>query len=200
MSRRFTAAQVAEFTEALRRELPPGSTVSTKVLHVSRSGMSREIGAYIVRDGQIADISWEVAAIIGATLGNSGGVKLSGVGMDMGFHLVYSLSRRLYPQGHLCTGSTGVTPTGRKARAPRCPSNDHSNDWSRLAREYDAAHPEPQDAEIAASLAGDDDDARRIRSEYVSARQDWIAAQGPKLYSRTRVHSDGGYAITNRGL
>jgi hypothetical protein len=34
--------------------------------------------------------------------------------MDMGFHLVYTLSYALYPQGFGCVGE-------------RCPSNDHSN-------------------------------------------------------------------------
>jgi len=34
--------------------------------------------------------------------------------MDMGFHLVYSLSRALYPDGFACVGDY-------------CPSNDHSN-------------------------------------------------------------------------
>ena len=34
--------------------------------------------------------------------------------MDMGFHLVYELSRALYPAGFVCSGD-------------KCNSNDHSN-------------------------------------------------------------------------
>jgi hypothetical protein len=43
-----------------------------------------------------------------------GGIKQHGAGMDMGFGLVYTLSRSLYPNGFECIGE-------------RCPSNDHSN-------------------------------------------------------------------------
>jgi len=39
--------------------------------------------------------------------------------MDMGFHLVSTLSYYLYPEGFGCTGKS----EGRD----RCPSNDHSN-------------------------------------------------------------------------
>lgn len=197
MSRpRFTTQQIAEFTERLRSELPPGSTVTTQVLHVSRTGMSREIAAFIVRDGQIVNISWEVAAITGQRYGDRGGVIVGGAGMDMTFALVYSLSSCLYPNGHRCTGSTGLTPTGKLSKALRCPSNDHTNDYGRLARIYDAAHIEDESAVARAAESGDDDAARRIRSAYVSARQEWIAAQKPRMWSKRRQHRDGGYAIS----
>lgn len=193
MSRtRFTPEQIEEFTIRLRSELPPGSTVTTQILHVSRSGMQREIAAFIVRDGQIANISWEVAAITDQRYGDRGGVIVGGAGMDMTFALVYSLSRRLYPEGHRCTGSDGYTPTGKRSKAPRCPSNDHTNDYGHLAREYDAAHSEEYRADEAPGLT--DNERRELSIAYVSARQAWIAAQ--PTYTRTRRHSDGGYAIT----
>lgn len=195
-SKRFTADEIARFTADLRATLTPGSTVSTKVLHVSRSGLSREIGAYIVRDGQIVNISWQVAAIIGARYGDRGGVVLGGAGMDMTFYLVYQLSSRLYPEGHACTGSTGYTPSGKRSKAPRCPSNDHSNDYNRLAREYDAAHPysETDDTSTLEALG----EAQKRRTAHVAARQEWIAAQ--RTYSRSRTHADGGYALVRVSL
>lgn len=195
MSRRFTPAQVAEFTAELRAELPPGSQVSTQVLHVSRSGMSREIAAYIVRGGEIVNISWQVAAITGQRYGDRGGVIVGGAGMDMTFALVYGLSRRLYPDGHRCTGHRGGHP---RAKNRRCPSNDHSNDYGALAREYDDAHPVEYRADEAPSLS--DDERRAARTEYVSARQEWIAAQEPRMWRKTRVHTDGGYAISRASL
>jgi hypothetical protein len=200
MSRRFTPAQIEEFTERLRSELPPGASVATQVLHVSRSGMSREIGAYIVRDGEIVNISWEVAAITGQRYGQRGGVIVGGAGMDMTFHLVYGLSRRLYPEGHRCTGHRGgYTPSGKRAKHPRCPSNDHSNDYGRLAREYDAAHADDE-ARLNDHSASDERARRQARVDYVSARQEWIAAQEPHLWSKRRKHSDGGYAIVRVSL
>lgn len=184
MSTRFTKDEIANFTERLRAQLPPGSSVYTSVLHVSRSGMSREIAAYVHTPTGIENISWQVAAITGQRYGERGGVIVGGCGMDMTFALVYGLSRRLYPEGHKCTGSDGYTATGRASKAGRCPSNDHVNDYGRLAREYDAnqGHVFP-----TAPRYLDSDTA------YVKARQTWISEQ--KTYTKTRNHSDGGYAI-----
>lgn len=191
MSTRFSPAVIAEFTEQLRSELPPGSGVYTQMLHVSRSGMQREIAAYIVRDGQIVNISWQVAAITGNRYGDRGGVIVGGAGMDMTFHLVYSLSRRLYPDGHRCTGSQGVTPTGKPSKVPRCPSNDHANDYGLLTREYDTAHGDANGRTVSHP---------ETRTEYVAARQEWIAAQEPRLWSKRRTHRDGGYALKRVSL
>ena len=204
-----TRAQIEARDEArdtLRAILPPGSTVSTKVLHVSRSGMSRTIGLYAIDTDHtgrpyIRDISALAATAAGFTFDRDRwGIKTGGTGMDMTFHAVYGLSRALYPDGYRCTGSDGYTPRGRRAKAPRCPSNDHSNDYGRLAREYDAAHVEDESAVARAAEAGDDAEARRIRSEYVSARQEWIGAQESRLWLKRRHHSDGGYAISRASL
>lgn len=95
----------------LRELLHPGDTVQTILRHRSRSGMSRSISPVIGGE----DVSYLVAPAVGYSFDRRhGGVRVSGCGMDAGFHLVYSLSRALYPDGHPCTGE-------------RCPSNDHSN-------------------------------------------------------------------------
>lgn len=109
--------------ETLRDALKPGATVSTVLRHVSRSGMSRTIVPLIVgEDGEPWDISpFVVRAGVGRFDQRRGGVIVEGCGMDMGFHLVYSLSRVLYPHGHDCTGE------GDGAYGSSCPSNDHSN-------------------------------------------------------------------------
>lgn len=120
-----TKTEQAEAINQLREILNPGDTVHTVLRHVSSSGMTRHISVVIVRDGEPVDISWSVARAMGWTLAETRstnrGVKVGGCGMDMGFHLVYSLSRTLYPEGHACTGESGYG-------ADRCPSNDHSND------------------------------------------------------------------------
>ena len=62
-----------------------------------------------------SDMSWAVARLLGWSFDRrNDGVKVNGCGMDMGFHLVYSLSYVLFPQGVGCIGAG-------------CLSNDHSN-------------------------------------------------------------------------
>ncbi len=112
MTRQEKLAEQQEAQEQLREEFPPGSTASTILRHVSRSGMSRSIS---VVNAKIEDVTWMVARALGERIDpKNGGIKVVGCGMDMGFHLVYGMSRTIYPNGHDCTGE-------------RCPSNDHSN-------------------------------------------------------------------------
>ena len=117
-----TKAERAEIlerkTEAvakLREILPPGTIVTTVLQHVSRSGMSRSIKC-VMADPEIGvwDITGYVAAALSTVRDSRYGIKRDGCGMDMGFDLVYSLSRTLYPTGFDCIGEG-------------CPSNDHSN-------------------------------------------------------------------------
>ena len=72
--------------------------VYTVLRHVSQSGMTRYIDLYVIKDDQPIYISGSVADILGRKLANkaSGGVKITGCGMDMGFSLVYDLSMALY--------------------------------------------------------------------------------------------------------
>ena len=116
-----------EALDTLREMLTPGTTVYTNVDHVSKSGMSRRISAYIVEDGSIRDITWLISRAGIGKLHREGGIVMGGCGMDMGFALVYNLGSALYPNGFPCTGSTGYTKTYRKAKNPRCMSNHHSN-------------------------------------------------------------------------
>jgi hypothetical protein len=111
-----------EAINKLRELLHPGDTVQTILRHVSRSGMSRSISPVIGGE----DVSYLVAPAVGYSFDRRhGGVRVSGCGMDAGFHLVYSLSRALYPDGHGCSGD-------------RCPSNDHSNGDRDYTRHHEA--------------------------------------------------------------
>lgn len=99
----------------LRKNLTPGSTVTTVLKHVSKSGMSRVIQCMAIINGEIQDISGLVCGVLDKKYNQKyGGVQVGGCGMDMGFHLVYSLSYRLYPKGYKCIGEN-------------CPANDHHN-------------------------------------------------------------------------
>lgn len=114
----FSKSDRAEARESLAGQIKPGDTISTILRHVSRSGMSRSISVMIPsadHPGEIQNLSFRAAAAIAATMDRDrDAVKVSGCGMDMGFHVVYALSSALYPDGFGCIG------TG-------CPSNDHSN-------------------------------------------------------------------------
>ncbi len=105
---RLTKQQIVERDEArasLREQLPPGSTVYTILRRVSSSGMCRHISVAIADAGEVRDITWQVARAMGETFQrDTGGIKVGGCGMDMGFHLVYSLSRTLYPEGFPVAG------------------------------------------------------------------------------------------------
>jgi len=99
----------------LRKIIPPGSTVTCILRHVSRSGMFRIIALCICENGEPRDISYlaGMATGIGYDRDRSG-LKMGGCGMDMGFAAVYDLSRSLYRDKFQCIGE-------------KCPSNDHSN-------------------------------------------------------------------------
>lgn len=73
--------------------------VQTVIRHVSSNGMSRDISVFYVKNNQILNITYSVAKAIGWPLVERNGsraIKVGGCGMDMGFHLVYTLSSVLY--------------------------------------------------------------------------------------------------------
>lgn len=200
-----------EALATLRELCPVGSTVYTNLRHVSQSGMSRVISVHVVKNGAIRDISYLVAKVTGFKLSNKfDGLTVGGAGMDMGFHVVYSLSRALYPDGHKCTGSNGYTKAGNRSSITACPSNDHNNDYGDFARLWDSHSPrwveqlEKADrARRQAALDQVTDEFNNAKREYeslITERQEWIKAQLAKSYSRRRTHSDGGYALRHSWL
>lgn len=108
---RETKAQVKarerqEAIDKLRRIFDSGESlpiINTVLVHVSRSGMQRVIKPMIIHNGTIWDITPEVSKILDWRIHPKHyGVTVDGCGMDMGFHLVYSLSASLY--GHADQG------------------------------------------------------------------------------------------------
>ena len=98
--------QQAEALDYLREYFKEGSTVYTVLTNVSSSGMSRRmrvLAAITGRDGQpaIYNVSHLVAraGLARAARNHSGEITVSGAGMDMGFHVAYSVSRALFPDG-----------------------------------------------------------------------------------------------------
>lgn len=111
--------QQAEAITRLREWIKPGDTIHTILRHVSKSGMFRIIELVkIDSDGSVKAIGWNAADAMGDKYDRErDGIRVSGCGMDMGFHLVYNLARTLFPDFR-CIGKD-------------CPSNDHSNERTR---------------------------------------------------------------------
>lgn len=169
----------------LKKILKPGDTVYTVLRKVASTGMSRWIDVYVIRDNRPRWLTGYVARAcrIRRAEGGHGPLLVGGAGMDMGFHVAYSLGRALFADSFKCTGQRD----GKR----RCPANDHFNDYGSLARQYDAEH-DPEHTRR--------DEGGEVRSAYVAARQQWITDQEPELWSRKRVHTDGGYALHHEWL
>lgn len=113
--KKLSKAKQAERDEAiqkLRAWFPKGSTVYTNVEHVSRSGMMRHISVWGYRrdeEGKIAmdpngepyrvHPNYAVSTALGWSMARDA-VKVSGCGMDMCFHLVYTLSHVIHGDGY----------------------------------------------------------------------------------------------------
>lgn len=88
-------ADVTTMTETLRELLPAGSTLTTNVDNVG-NGMRWAVRCYADFNGEPLDVSHMVAAVLGLKCDKAGRVRVSGGGMDMGFHTVYTLSSKLH--------------------------------------------------------------------------------------------------------
>jgi hypothetical protein len=122
---RKTEAEKHEAIERLRQWIKPGDTLYTILRHVSRTGMFRRVSVKKIEciDGRtsVLHLDYNVARAIGASTSKiDDGVPVGGCGMDMGFHIVYSLGWALFGKGLAYIG-------------PNCPSNDHSNGMKRPA-------------------------------------------------------------------
>lgn len=118
MDKRLTVKEVKTLKlqrckDGILKLVTPGQTISTLVHSVSSSGMSRRISLYIVDGQEIRNIDHWVSVITGYKQSDKGGLVVGGCGMDMGFHLVYTLGALLWPNGTDTAHSTrnGVPDT-----------------------------------------------------------------------------------------
>ena len=85
----------------LKQWFPKKGTAYTTVVHVTRSGMSRHIMVLVSpKKGHIQNVSGYVADYLGWRFTKKYAVFVGGCGMDMGFHLIYTLSSKLYGDGY----------------------------------------------------------------------------------------------------
>lgn len=94
--------QEADAREHLRAYLKKHriTTLYTTLRHVSQSGMMRHISVIGIAGNEPRWLSYWVAQALGWKLNKDDGVEVGGVGMDMGFHLIYELSAVLYGDGY----------------------------------------------------------------------------------------------------
>lgn len=141
--------QEAEAIVHLQELLHPGDTVYTVLRHVSRSGMSRGIDVYYLVDGAPIWITSYVGHAIGspqpeAYWRKSLGLKIGGCGMDMGFHVVESLSRVIYPE-YKCLGKYGHCPSAYHVNhrdTVQCMGIGTGDDWQPCHRSSTVMLPE----------------------------------------------------------
>lgn len=120
----MTRSERTEAADRLREWLRPGDTVHCILRHVSSSGMLRVIQLVKLdcKAGRPLSLGYNAAAAMADRYDRDReGIRVSGAGMDMGFHLVYNLGATLWPNGYRCVGK-------------RCVSNAHSNGAPRDGR------------------------------------------------------------------
>ena len=87
----------------LRKRLQPGAKVYCVLKHVSASGVTRHISFLITKQREetheIVCIDHLIAQALGYKRAKDGSVVTQVVGMDAGFEVVYTLGRKLFPEG-----------------------------------------------------------------------------------------------------
>jgi len=87
-------------TESLREALPEGTAVYCIITKVAPSGESRHIRFFYVQDGRILEATTRICVALDYPYRDAThSLFVRGGGMDMGYHVVESLSFRLYGIG-----------------------------------------------------------------------------------------------------
>ena len=104
---------------ALMEIIKPGDTVYCMLRHVSASGMYRRISLFVMEKSEPRNIDGYCISLgIGDRPRNrQEGIGTGGCGMDMGFHLVYTLSRVLFPDGFGVRSEGGIRPRSKEHAA-----------------------------------------------------------------------------------
>lgn len=90
-----------EAIEELRELLPRDTEVLLVLEHVSSTGMTRHIKPYVTTPTGMRHLSGLIEeAGFGKRFKKRDGIAVGGCGMDMGFHLVYTVSHYLWGDGY----------------------------------------------------------------------------------------------------
>ena len=103
---RHSKQSQADAIAELKKTVHEGDTLYTVLRHVSRSGMMRHIDVFqVVNDPQYGITFYWLSRLTAKALtwgmdSREEYVRVDGCGMDMGFHLVYSLGYALFGDGY----------------------------------------------------------------------------------------------------
>lgn len=179
-----------EAIATLRETLKPGDTVTCVLRHVSRSGMSRLIDFYLIRDSETSRLTWSIARALDMTYDrNREALRVGGCGMDMGFHVVYNLSRVLFKDDFQCIGEN-------------CPANDHTNAYYANTREHRCIIC-GKDCPMEPKTYGTHPDGTKRTEDFKYTREIGRRKYGvcsPDCVTKVWMHSDAGYALKSRWL
>ena len=101
MTKKEKQKEQLEALNYLKERIKKGDTLFTSVQKVSASGMSRHIKVLGIKDNSPLFWSWYVATALGYKYKEqTNAVSINGCGMDMGFHLIYTLSQKLFNDGY----------------------------------------------------------------------------------------------------
>ena len=82
-------------------ELKKDETVFTTTLHVSKSGMTRLIKFFVIRDNSPLYLTNTIIEKLGYKPNKHwDSIVVRGCGMDMGYHVVHNLSYALFGKGY----------------------------------------------------------------------------------------------------
>jgi len=81
-------------------QLDKGATIYGIVKSVSSSGMSRTIKFYTIKDNRPMFLSWSIGQLLGYKMKEDGTIRVSGVGMDMIFKVIYDLGAVVHNDGY----------------------------------------------------------------------------------------------------
>lgn len=89
-----------EAISSLKDFLGRGDKVYGIVRSVARSGMSRTIDFYVVKDNRLVYLTGYMSKVLNIACNKQGALKVQGCGMDMIFACVYELSMSLFGDGY----------------------------------------------------------------------------------------------------
>ena len=97
----MNAVKEKTYGEKILDSLPRTTRIYSITRHVSKSGMSRLIDFYAIIDNQPVWVTPAIRDILGYKQDEKTcALKVNGTGMDMNFHVVYSLGVALHKDGY----------------------------------------------------------------------------------------------------
>ena len=94
-----------EAIDILKSIIKKDDVLYTQLNHVSQSGMMRHISIKYIKNNKPMDITGYIAEAndwkeAKNRFGGYNGIKVGGCGMDMGFHVIYNISKTLFNDGY----------------------------------------------------------------------------------------------------